>query len=78
MPTAMPALKGIGTLMVAQNYAPLFPIGLVEKDLRYAQAVAQALGGKVPVIDSAWAVYRQAQESGYGADNIAGVAQLHS
>ncbi|MGD1854294.1 MAG: NAD(P)-dependent oxidoreductase [Leptolyngbyaceae cyanobacterium] len=78
MPTASPALKGIGTLMVAQNYAPLFPIDLIEKDLRYAQAVAQALGSKVPVIDSAWAVYRQAQESGYGADNIAGVAQLHS
>ena len=77
MPTTSPALKGIGTLMAAQNYAPLFPIDLVEKDFRYGQAFAQAMGANVPVAEAVRRIYQQAQQSGYGADNIAGIAQLY-
>lgn len=77
MPTTSPALKGIGALMAAQNYAPLFPIDLVEKDFRYAQELAQAMGANVPAIEAVQKIYQQAQQSGYGANNIAGIAQLY-
>ena len=78
MPTTSPALKGIGTLMAAQNYAPLFPIDLVEKDFRYARTSAQSLETRVPTVEAVGKIYQQAQQAGYGADNIAGVAQLYS
>lgn len=77
MPTTSPALKGIGALMAAQNYAPLFPIDLVEKDFCYAQGFAQSLEASVPAIEAVRKIYQQAQTSGYGTDNIAGVAQLY-
>jgi 3-hydroxyisobutyrate dehydrogenase len=77
MPITSPALKGIGCLMVAQNYAPLFPIDLVEKDFRYAQEFAQSVEANIPAVKAIRTVYQQAQTSGYGADNIAGVAQLY-
>ncbi|MEM9486542.1 MAG: NAD(P)-dependent oxidoreductase [Cyanobacteria bacterium P01_F01_bin.116] len=77
MPTTSPALKGLGALMVAQNYAPLFPIDLVEKDFRYTQEFAQSLEADVPAVKAIRKVYQQAQKLGYGADNIAGVAQLY-
>lgn len=77
LPTTSPALKGIGALMAAQNYAPLFPIDLVEKDFRYAQTLAQSLEAKVPTIEAVGNIYQQAQRAGYGTDNIAGVAQLY-
>ncbi|MEO0395263.1 MAG: NAD(P)-dependent oxidoreductase [Cyanobacteria bacterium P01_A01_bin.137] len=77
MPTTSPALKGIGALMAAQNYAPLFPVDLVEKDFRYAQLFAQTVGAPVPTIEAVREVYQQAQQAGYGADNIAGIAQLY-
>lgn len=78
MPTTSPALKGIGALMVKENYAPLFPIDLVEKDFRYAQEFAQTVEANVPTIEAVRQVYQQAQQVGHGADNIAGVAQLYS
>ncbi|MEA5464113.1 NAD(P)-dependent oxidoreductase [Leptothoe sp. PORK10 BA2] len=77
MPTTSAALKGIGALMANQNYAPLFPINLVEKDFRYAQEFAQSLEANVPVVEAVRQIYQQAQKSGYGADNIAGIAQLY-
>lgn len=78
MPTTSPALKAIGALMVAQNYIPLFPIDLVEKDFRYAQEFAQSVKTNVPTIAAVRQVYQTAQQSGHGKDNIAGIAQLYS
>lgn len=77
MPTTSPALKGIGALIATQNYAPLFPIDLVEKDFRYTQELAQSLEANVPTVEAVRKVYQRAQTSGHGADNIAGVAQLY-
>ena len=78
MPTTSPALKGIGALIVAQNYAPLFPIDLVEKDFRYAETFSQTVDANIPTIEAVHKIYQQAQQLGYGANNIAGIAQLYS
>ncbi len=77
MPITSPALKGVGGLLAARRYEPLFPIDLVEKDLRYAVATAAGRDTAVPLVTAARDVYARARERGFGGDNIAGVAQLY-
>ncbi len=76
LPILSPAAKLAGNLMLTGNHAPLFPIGLVEKDFRYAIATAQDYNAEVPVSEALGSVYQRAIAQGYGADNITGVIQL--
>lgn len=76
MPVTSPALKGVGALIVARNFNPMFPIALVEKDLRYFEETARQSGSRAPIAEAVREVYRKAIETGFGGDNIAGVAQL--
>jgi 3-hydroxyisobutyrate dehydrogenase-like beta-hydroxyacid dehydrogenase len=76
LPTTSPALQVAGKLMAAKNYAPLFPIELVEKDFGYARATAQTLGSATPILAAVHAVYAQAVAQGYGNDNIVGIKQV--
>lgn len=76
-PVTSPALRGIIGQMRARSFAPLFPIDLVEKDLRYAVEAAQHAGADAPVAEAARRQYARAQAEGYGGDNIAGVAQVY-
>lgn len=71
-----PALKGVAGQMVTHNFAPLFPVDLIEKDLRYAAAAAEENNALAPTIRAVQAVFAQAVEAGYGADNMSGVARL--
>ena len=75
MPVASAAVQGVVGQMRAGSYAPLFPIGLVEKDLRYALAVAEAGGVAAPLARAAHAQFAQAVAQGYGEDNLSGVIQ---
>lgn len=75
MPVTSPALKGIGGLMAARAFAPMFPIDLVEKDFGYIVETAQRLGAATPTAAAVRAVYAQAQRQGHGSDNIAAVVQ---
>ncbi|MCB9792884.1 MAG: NAD(P)-dependent oxidoreductase [Alphaproteobacteria bacterium] len=72
MPTASPAAKGAGALIEAGRYAPLVPVALVEKDLRYA--AAQGAGG--PVTEATLGVYQQALAAGLGGENLHAVWKL--
>jgi 3-hydroxyisobutyrate dehydrogenase len=76
LPTTSPALQGVGTLMAAGSYAPMFPIELVSKDFGYALAIARALGAATPTLAAVEAIYAEAAARGYGDDNIAGIKQL--
>ncbi|MBH23985.1 MAG: 3-hydroxyisobutyrate dehydrogenase [Myxococcales bacterium] len=76
MAISSPAAKVVGAAIAARQYAPMFPIELVEKDFGYVVAAAEALGAEVPAAAAARAVYRRACEAGYGEHNINGVAQL--
>lgn len=71
-----PAIKGAGQLMESGNHAPLFPIALVTKDLRYAVAAGETMGAKLPVVQAVGKVYDGAIDSGYGDNNITGIVQL--
>lgn len=77
MPVTSPALHGIGALVAARRYQPMFPIDLVEKDFRYALDTARVCRSEAPVIAAARTVYAQARERGLGGHNIAAVAKLY-
>ncbi|MBD2308080.1 NAD(P)-dependent oxidoreductase [Chroococcidiopsis sp. FACHB-1243] len=76
LPVISPAAKVAGSLMLAQNHAPLFPIELVEKDFRYVIQTAQAVEASIPASTAVRDIYQTAIANGYGSDNITGVAQL--
>lgn len=77
LPMTSPALKGIGALIVAEKFAPLFPIDLVEKDFGYLTHLADSLNSEIPSVIAARNVYQKAKISGYGKENIAGVVKLY-
>ncbi|MEM9137838.1 MAG: NAD(P)-dependent oxidoreductase [Cyanobacteria bacterium P01_F01_bin.42] len=72
LPILSPAAKLAGRLMLSGNHAPLFPIDLVEKDLRYLLETDNA---DMPISQSAHSVYREAIAMGYGNQNITGIIQ---
>jgi 3-hydroxyisobutyrate dehydrogenase len=72
-----PAAKGTGGLMVAERYAPLFPVELVEKDFGYAVGLAEQAGVPAPVSTAARAVFAQAKREGLGGENLVAVAKLY-
>ena len=76
MPVTSPALKGVGALVAARKFDPMFPIELVEKDMGYYAKTAERLGSSTPTGSAVRAVYQQAIEAGFGGDNIAGVAKV--
>ncbi len=61
--------------MQAGNFAPQFPIELIEKDFGYT---VQAAGSDAaaPTIAAARGVFRSAIERGFGKDNMTGVVKL--
>lgn len=76
-PVCSPAAKGAAAGILARNFAPLFPIELVEKDLSYAVNTVQVNGGKLPIAAATQQTFREAIQQGYGANNITGIAQLY-
>ena len=77
LPVTSPAAKGVGGLIVAGKHEPLFPIDLVEKDLRYAVAAARAVDASLPTVDASRQSYADAQRAGHGDANISAIARLY-
>lgn len=65
----------VSGLMLAGNFAPQFPVELIEKDFGYT---LQTVGSDsaAPTIAAARGVFRQAIERGFGKDNMTGVVKL--
>lgn len=68
-PSALGALDG----MQRRAFAPLFPIELAAKDMRYLHAAAQAQGLQVPLLRQAGEVLAAAERQGLGGLHITGV-----
>jgi len=75
-PVCSPAARGAAASMLAGNFAPLFPVELVEKDLGYAIAAAGSPMA-APVTVAARGV-RGAVRHGFGGDNLTAVARLRA
>jgi 3-hydroxyisobutyrate dehydrogenase len=70
-----PAATHLSNSMLAGNFAPQFPIELIEKDFGYAVQSASSPEA-VPTIAAARSVFQQAIEHGLGAENMTGVVRL--
>lgn len=70
LPVTSPALRGLLSLITADDHAPRFPIGLVAKDLGYAAAARDRSQG---VIAAARDLFCKADAAGGGAANISAV-----
>lgn len=77
-PVCSPAAKLAASAMLARNFAPMFPIELVEKDLGYVLEVAAENTARMPIVQATASVFAEALEHGYGGDNITGLVQLYS
>lgn len=61
-------LPGVESAHPASNeFAPLFALDLIAKDLGLARALAEEHGVEVPVTDAVLGAYRAAQREGHGA-----------
>jgi len=76
LPVTSPAARGVGGLIAARKFDPMFPVELVAKDMAYVAESARSIGAEVPTAESVGAVYDRAVREGYGGDNIHGVARL--
>lgn len=75
LPIASPAVKGAAQLIANDQHAPLFPIHLVAKDLRYAAALAQGRHTPTPTLDTVRELFAAAEHRGEGLLNITGIAR---
>lgn len=75
MPSCSASAKGVTLAMLARNFAPAFPVELVEKDLGYLAGGMSP--GSAPLNDAAHAVFARALAAGMGADNMTAVAKLY-
>jgi len=76
LPVLSLAAKGAGSLMVAHNHTPLFPIDLVEKDFRYVTQAAQSSASLIPTAKAVRDIYQTAIAQGHGGENITSIIQL--
>jgi 3-hydroxyisobutyrate dehydrogenase len=78
LPVMSPSAVRLLGLMTAREFTPNFTIRLLNKDLRYMVETAEAAGTAVPMSRATMSTYAQAEESGYGEDDISGIAQLYT
>ena len=76
-PVCSPAVKLAMGAMQAGDFAPMFPIDLVEKDFGLLAQDGESLGTSLPLSAATRSVYAKAKEQGFAGDNITGVAQLY-
>jgi 3-hydroxyisobutyrate dehydrogenase len=78
LPVTSPGAIGALKLMLSGNYAPMFPISLVAKDLHYFARLANEVSANVPIGNAVKQAYQRAGEAGFGGDNIHGVYRAYA
>ncbi len=76
-PVCSPAARAAAASMLTRDFAPLFPVELVEKDLGYMHALASSAAAAVPLTDTARAVMSAAMARKLGADHLTGIVRLY-
>ena len=76
LPVVSERIAGGMKAMAEGTHDPLFPVALVEKDLRYMRGVAEEKGVDDPVGAAAHDVYRRAVDAGLGGLNMTGIGEL--
>ena len=76
VPVVAPPIVGATQAMAQANFSPMFPIELVEKDLRYFIDTAERNRAARPVSEAIQTLFAQAVDRGFGDDNITGISQI--
>ncbi|HEX4297153.1 MAG TPA: NAD-binding protein, partial [Devosia sp.] len=75
MPSCSASAKGVVMAMLARNFAPAFPVELVEKDLSYFASEAET--DTLPMSTAARGVFERALSAGFASENMTAVAKLY-
>jgi 3-hydroxyisobutyrate dehydrogenase len=78
LPVMSPSARGAASGIAAQAFAPMFPVRLAAKDLRYATALAARQGAlsAAPVLDLVTRRFEEAVARGLAEENLTAVAKL--
>ena len=77
LPVLSAAAKGAAVGMLTRQFAPMFPVELAAKDLRYALAAAESVGGALPVTRVTSEIFERARAKGLGVENLTAVFKLY-
>ncbi|WP_317933133.1 NAD(P)-dependent oxidoreductase [Halioxenophilus sp. WMMB6] len=77
LPVTSPVMTAALHLMRKGQFAPLFPVDLVVKDLGYMAQYAADAAAPAPLAEQTAAVFQQAQFEGLGWENITSVMKLY-
>jgi 3-hydroxyisobutyrate dehydrogenase len=77
-PVLSAAAKGAGAGMLGAQFAPLFPLELVEKDFGYAIGSASLAAAEMPVVRATQGVLAHALVKGMRHDNLTGLVRLYT
>jgi len=72
-----PWVKANAPAILARDYAPQFPVELVEKDLQYELDAADAESAEVPVTRAAQQAYAKAKAQGLSDKNLTAIAEIY-
>ena len=75
LPITSPAARVAAANIASGNYAPLFPIELVHKDLEYVFDAVEA-SSSLPLTANTRSLFGQAITHGFGAENINAIAKI--
>jgi 3-hydroxyisobutyrate dehydrogenase-like beta-hydroxyacid dehydrogenase len=78
LPVVSPAAKAAMETMHTTNFAPLFPIELVAKDMGYARALGKSLGLRMPMTQAVEAVLCESMNRGYAHENATALVKLYA
>jgi 3-hydroxyisobutyrate dehydrogenase len=78
LPVMSPSAKSAMTGMLAGAFAPLFPLRLAAKDLRYAVAEARAAQSDMPMTQAASELFERGIGRGFSEQNLTAVVRLYS
>ncbi len=76
-PVLSPAANGAAQAMLAQQFAPMFPVELVRKDMDYLLQIAASPATQLPMTQSLAKVLQRAVEQGWAEQNLTVMAQLY-
>jgi 3-hydroxyisobutyrate dehydrogenase len=72
-----PTAKSMGKAMLANQFAPTFPIALLTKDMHYATEFAATVGANTPISIATYSALKAAQEAGWGDEQYAALVKLY-
>ncbi|MGH8503251.1 MAG: NAD(P)-dependent oxidoreductase [Gammaproteobacteria bacterium] len=77
LPIASPAMLRAGGLMAARNFAPNFPIDLVEKDFSYLLKTIEGVRMRAPLAAAVRTLCARAREARLGDADISAIVRMY-